>query len=639
MALGQTEIGMAKEALNTQDTAWQHAETRAAILASARHLLADGDGSSLSLDAVAEATGFAQTTVYAYFASRGDLLTSILCDDIAIFAQSLREGFPFSPEPEPGPMPEPTPILTFVLPAAEPETVAEETPAEPEPATEPEPVAEAVTAEPEQAEAAPQPAAEEPAAEEPFVEDPVVEGDEIARMKAAIAKLEGRRVDAWLERRLRVFETTLANLETRVTASEGASQRAATVVEETVKAIGQRAEAWEKRQREAGDGVAERLEASDRKSRGTVAELRAALNDVYGRLETLEIAKGVAVTPSPPLDMQWEAGETIVTPVPKPQTDKPLTAAAETYLSAARRAAKTAADLAEIERGSNFLAAAQSWTRTRLILAACIGLGAVMVIAGLAMHYMMPATQHIIRPLAVHRVVAAKIVVAMPRAAAPVATAPAVKAPPPHPDMAVYRMSALASTGNANAELLLGLHALDGGGDDAKAAQLFQQSAAQGNAIAQYWLGTLYERGRGVKADPVAAWRWYSMSAKKGNVKAMYNLAVAEARGKGTKANTAQAAHWFWVSAMQGYVDAQYNLAVLYERGQGVPQSLINAYKWYAIAAAAGDKDSKASIDALKTQLTPAELGAGQSAATAYKSNPSDAAANTPPNPSQLPGG
>jgi localization factor PodJL len=203
--------------------------------------------------------------------------------------------------------------------------------------------------------------------------------------------------------------------------------------------------------------------------------------------------------------------------------------------------------------------------------------------------------------------------------------------------MAFYRVTAAASTGNADAELLLGLRTLDG--DDAKAAGLLQQSAGQGNAIAQYWLGTLYERGRGVKADPAVALRWYQSAAKKGNVKAMYNLAVAAAHGKGTKTSLATAAHWFWVAAMQGYVDAQYNLAVLYERGQGVPQSLVNAYKWYAIAAAAGDKDSKSSIDALKTQLKPAELAAGERAAASYKPGPQDAGANTPPDPSQLPGG
>jgi localization factor PodJL len=630
---------MAKEALNT-DVAWQHAETRGAILDAARRLL-DGTGAAnLSLDAVADATGFAHATIYAYFASRGDLLTSILCDDLAAFARGLKDDFPFS---EPSETPPDEPALSVVASAPEPEGVPETETGEPEPeaAAEPLEIPQTKASDPEPEPEIAAAAIEEPLAEEapePAVADAAPES-EIAGIRQAIARLEGRRVDAWLERRLRVFEKTLAELETRVASVEGASGRATGLVEESIKAFAERADALEKRQRDAGGDIAERLESADRKSRGTVAELRAALNDVYGRLETLEIAKGIAVTPAPSLDAQWEAGETTIAPAENTKPERPLTAAAETYLSAARRAAKTAAELAEMESGNSFLAAAKkSWTRTRLIVAGCIGVGVLMVVAGFVLHAAIPVHQGIVRPIPP---------VAMQPATVPkVRVAARLVAPLPHPDMAIYRLSALASTGNANAELLLGLRTLDGDGvskDDAKAAQLLQQSAAQGNAIAQYWLGTLYERGRGVAADPAAAWRWYQSAAKKGNVKAMYNLAVADARGKGTKANPAQAAHWFWVAAMQGYLDAQYNLAVLYERGQGVPQSLINAYKWYAIAAAAGDTDSKTSVDALKTQLKPADLAAGAHAAAGYKPNAQDRAANDPPElsrqPAQQPGG
>ncbi|HEY2071780.1 MAG TPA: TetR family transcriptional regulator [Rhizomicrobium sp.] len=617
---------MAQEARNTQDSAWQHAQTREAILEAARGLLAHGEPGTLSLDAVGDATGFAHATIYAYFASRQDLLTSLFCDDFCAFARGLAESFPFSePEPEPE-----TAVLPFVAPQPEPEPEPEAVQPDVTEVPEPEPVA---IEEPQpEAEEAPQPVGEEPAQPE-AVQAEAPSGDEIADMRAAIARLEARKVDAWLERRLRVFEKTLTDLEARVTGAEGTTTRSAALVAEGVKSVGERAEALDKHNREASDGIAERLEAADRKARSAAAELRAALNDVYGRLETLEIAKGTAVTPTPPLDAAWEAGEATIAPATETKTDKPFTEAAETYLSAARRAARTAAELAEIERGNNFVASARSWTRTKLIVAACVALVAVMIVAGLVLRQAMPAHNHIVRPIVA-------LAPVTPVAARPVAIAPkpavATSAPavPAHHDMATYRLSALASTGNADAELLLGLRTLDGDGvakDDGKAAQLLQQSAAQGNATAQYWLGTLYERGRGVTQDPAAAWHWYQSAAKKGNVKAMYNLGEAYAHGKGTKVNLAQAAHWFWVSAMQGYVDAQYNLAVLYERGQGVPQSLINAYKWYAIAAAAGDKDSSASIDALKTQLKSADLSAGEHAATAYKPASMDHAANDLP--------
>jgi TPR repeat protein/AcrR family transcriptional regulator len=664
---------MAKEALNIEGEAapaWQHRQTRAAILAAARDLLA-GDG-TLTLGAVADKTGFAPPTIYAYFASRSDLQVSILADDFVTFARSLRDDFPFS-EPEvlaEEPQiaePDPSPVLSLVPrvdTVSEVEQGAVEAPADLQPidpiaAVEPEPAEEPDQATEPQFELTPalQPATDavhsEPAddatpAESAPVSDVPAAGGELAELKQAVARLEAHKVDAWLERRLRVFEKTLAGIETRLASSEGASTQAASAVAEGVKTFAQRAEVSEKRQREATDGFAQRIETAERGLRGTVAELRAGLNDVYYRLEALEIVKGMAVAPSPPsLDDQWQAGEVSVPPREEnaPAIEqKPLTAAAETYLSAARRAAKTAAELAQIDSTTRFIASArQSWLRTRFILAGCVGVGVVLVTAGLLLRHYMAEPRHIVVPrpvihavLPMHRAMVAK---AMPVAKpAPVAAAPVSG----RSEMETYRLAALASTGNTDAELLFGVRKMDGDGtaqSDAEAAQLFQHAADQDNPIAQYWLGTFYERGRGVTANAVTARHWYETAAKKGNLKAMYNLAVANAQGLGGKRDPAQAAHWFWVAAMQGYGDAQYNLAVLYERGQGVPQSLVNAYKWYAIAAKAGDQDSKARVDALKTQLGAGDLESGERAAAGYKPNAMIPAANLAPDPAQLPGG
>ncbi|HXM00216.1 MAG TPA: TetR family transcriptional regulator [Rhizomicrobium sp.] len=620
---------MAKNALNDHGAAppaWQHRETRAAILAAARSL---GDG-PLSLDLIAEKTGFAAPTIYAYFASKADLQVCLVADDVACFARTLCDSFPFSepaPEEEPTPEPELAPVLSLVPTESAPAATQDEPVSAAEP--EPEQSAPVEQSEPEQAsEPEMQPADPEPVAASGE------SGGELADLKQAVTRLEARRVDAWLERRLRVFEKTLADVESRMANAEASSTRALNLTEEGAKSLAQHTGAAEKRQREATDGFSERMEAADRKMRGTLAELRAALNDVYGRLESLEISKGIAVTPTPSLDAQWEAGEISVPTPAAPQEDKPLTAAAETYLSAARRAAKTASDLAEYDSASRFVAAAKkSWLRTRFILAGCVGLGVVLLVIGLVFRHYTAAPKPVrLPPVAIH--------VAAPVRHITVAKAALAAPAPAHPDMETYRISALASTGNPQAELLLGLRKMDGdAAAQTEAAQLFQKAAAQGDPVAEYWLGTMVERGHGVPADAVAARHLYEASARKGNVKAMYNLAVANAQGRGIKVNPAAAAHWFWVAAMQGYVDAQYNLAVLYERGQGVPQSLVNAYKWYAIAAAAGDQDSKARIDALKTQLGAADLAAGEHAAQSYKPNPQDHAANTAPDPASLPGG
>ena len=106
-----------------------------------------------------------------------------------------------------------------------------------------------------------------------------------------------------------------------------------------------------------------------------------------------------------------------------------------------------------------------------------------------------------------------------------------------------------------------------------------QKAADAGQAVAQYRLGTLYERGQGVAANPTMAAHWYLAAANQGNRKAMHNLAVAYAEGAAGKKDMAEAARWFSKAAALGLSDSQFNLAVLYERGDGVPQSLIDAYQ------------------------------------------------------------
>jgi len=228
-------------------------------------------------------------------------------------------------------------------------------------------------------------------------------------------------------------------------------------------------------------------------------------------------------------------------------------------------------------------------------------------------------------------------------------SSPRVAAPPPAKAEApkaapspLERLSALATAGNARAETALGLKYLDGDGvvvNEAEAARWLERAANQGQAVAAYRLGTLYERGHGVPADRAKAVQWYAVAANAGNRKAMHNLAVAYAEGTGAAKNLAEAANWFTKAATLGLADSQFNLAVLYERGMGVPQSLTNAYKWYAIAAAQGDAESKARIDALSTQLSPADKDAATRAAQAFKPMAMDPAANAAPNAAEFTGG
>jgi len=198
----------------------------------------------------------------------------------------------------------------------------------------------------------------------------------------------------------------------------------------------------------------------------------------------------------------------------------------------------------------------------------------------------------------------------------------------------------LANAGNPIALTILGLRALDGTNGTAvnlpDAVKFLSEAAEKGQAVAQYRLGTLYERGQGVAADPAKAAHWYEMAANQGNRKAMHNLAVSYASGAAGKKNMAEAARWFAKAAALGLSDSQFNLAVLYERGDGVPQSLLDAFKWYSIAAAAGDSESKQRMNVLQTQLSDSDKAAANKSAATFHAAPLNRSANVPPEAADL---
>ncbi len=214
-----------------------------------------------------------------------------------------------------------------------------------------------------------------------------------------------------------------------------------------------------------------------------------------------------------------------------------------------------------------------------------------------------------------------------------------VAQPAPASAPTVDRVQLLAGQGNAIALTILGLHAVDGTNGAPvnlpDAVKYLTQAAEKGQAVAQYRLGTLYERGQGVTADPAKASHWYELSAAQGNRKAMHNLAVFYA----SKKDMANAARWFAKAAALGLSDSEFNLAVLYERGDGVPQSLVDAFKWYSIAATAGDVESKARVGVLLTQLNDADKAIASKAIEAFHPMPFDHGANVPPEADQLPSG
>ena len=147
-----------------------------AILDAARLLAARQHSTDFSLNTVAKEAGYSTTTVFAYFQTKNELFNAIIADDLAALARQMR-GDCFAPAIEP---------------QAEVETSA-------------------------------------PVSEKASIEDaPEVTEASASRPQSTVVAFpaDGQpeerttqhapRADAWLERRLRVFEKTLADHEIRL---------------------------------------------------------------------------------------------------------------------------------------------------------------------------------------------------------------------------------------------------------------------------------------------------------------------------------------------------------------------------------------------------------------------------------------
>jgi TPR repeat protein len=117
-------------------------------------------------------------------------------------------------------------------------------------------------------------------------------------------------------------------------------------------------------------------------------------------------------------------------------------------------------------------------------------------------------------------------------------------------------------------------------GDYTQAARLFSPLAEQGVASAQFYLGLMYEKGRGVRQDHSTALMWFRKAAA------------------------------------QGYAGPQNNLGLMYERGRGVRKDVVRALMWYTVAAALlnGDEGKTAMErrDHLTSQLTASQIEQAQ---------------------------
>ncbi len=115
-----------------------------------------------------------------------------------------------------------------------------------------------------------------------------------------------------------------------------------------------------------------------------------------------------------------------------------------------------------------------------------------------------------------------------------------------------------------------------------------RRMAEMGYAPAQYDLGVVYAKGRGVAQDYVEAAKWYRLAADQGYATAQYSLGGLYATGQGVPQDYVEAAKWYRLAADQGDPDAQYRLGLMYMMGQGVPPDDVRAHMWLNLSMTDG---------------------------------------------------
>ena len=92
----------------------------------------------------------------------------------------------------------------------------------------------------------------------------------------------------------------------------------------------------------------------------------------------------------------------------------------------------------------------------------------------------------------------------------------------------------------------------------------------------------------GVSGQDVSDFEETKRLAEQGDASAQYNLGVMYERGRGVPENYTEAVKWYRLAAEQGVAFAQSNLGSMYRTGDGVPENDVEAVRWYRLAAEQG---------------------------------------------------
>ena len=170
-------------------------------------------------------------------------------------------------------------------------------------------------------------------------------------------------------------------------------------------------------------------------------------------------------------------------------------------------------------------------------------------------------------------------------------------------DEAAEQLEQLAEDGDAHAQYIIGTAYRDGGlliPDTAKAQKFLERAAEQDLDAAQYALGKLYLSDDADVHDPAKGIYWLKRSADNGNDFAAYRLGKEYLSGKNVSKDTSTAAEYLRQAADNGSAYAQYLLGKLYLTGEGVQQATDTAYQWFTAAQENGHAYASFFVDRIE---------------------------------------
>src|SRR5438093_6964541 len=155
--------------------------------------------------------------------------------------------------------------------------------------------------------------------------------------------------------------------------------------------------------------------------------------------------------------------------------------------------------------------------------------------------------------------------------------------------------------------------------DYAKALKEATPLAERGNAEAQCLLGKMYWMGEGVLKDPERAIKLFRVSGLQGNADAQFYVGSYYLL---PLKDVLEGAKWLRASAEQGSKDAQWLLGKAYLEGaKDLPRDLVQAYMWLRFAANDNLAFYVVAYRAVEEQMHAAQIAKGAALADACKPN------------------